>query len=330
MDVDFKNILGKYLVPCPLARPSSRNLLADRGLSTSMTNPADWYCGEKQMLSFFFATMICMVSVAGAVAPVDQVAATADGYQLVWFDEFDKDGKLDDKNWTYEKGFARNHELQWYQPENAFCENGVLVLEGRRERKPNPLYTAGSKDWRKSRKEIEYTSASVTTLGLHEWKYGRFESRAKIDTRPGMWPAIWTLGTSGQWPSCGEVDIMEYYKGTLLANLVWATRSRWNGKWSSTKKPIADFHDPDWAKTFHVWRMDWDEQAIRLYVDGELLNSTELKDTINDDAERRNPFKQSHYILLNLAIGGDNGGDPSGTDFPARLEIDYVRVYQKK
>jgi beta-glucanase (GH16 family) len=76
--------------------------------------------------------------------------------------------------------------------------------------------------------------------------------------------------------------------------------------------------------------MDWDEQAIRLYVDGELLNSTELKDTINDDAERRNPFKQSHYLLLNLAIGGDNGGDPSRTDFPARLEIDYVRVYQKK
>ena len=209
--------------------------------------------------------------------------------------------------------------MQWYQSENALCEKGHLILEGRREKKPNPDYEACSTDWKKSRKQIEYTSASVTTRGLHEWQYGRFEMRARIDAHPGMLPAFWTLGTVGQWPSNGEIDIMEYYKGTLLANVAWGTKRRWKAKWNSVKKPLTEFKDPDWAKKSHVWRMDWDDQAIKLYVDGELLNSTQLKDTVNDDAERRNPFKQKHYILLNLAVGGGNGGDPSKNRFSFTL-----------
>ena len=253
----------------------------------------------------------------------------AEGYRLVWADEFDKDGSLDEKDWTFERGFVRNHELQWYQPENASCRGGLLVIEGRRERKPNPTHVAGSRDWKRRREYIEYTSASVMTRGKHSWKYGRFEVRARIDTRPGLWPAFWTLGTTGQWPSNGEIDIMEYYRGMLLANVAWGTDKRFVGKWHTVKKPIAEFKDPEWSKAFHVWRMDWDEQAIRLYVDGELLNETDLAETINGDEARRNPFRQEHYLLLNLAIGGDNGGDPSGTKFPSKYEVDYVRIYQK-
>jgi beta-glucanase (GH16 family) len=256
--------------------------------------------------------------------------AVADGYRLVWADEFGKDGKLDEKNWTYEKGFVRNHEHQWYQPENAFCEKGFLIIEGRREHKPNPSYEAGSKDWKKGREFIEYTSASATTQGLHSWQYGRFEIRARISTNAGLWPAFWTLGIAGEWPSNGEIDIMEYYRGDLLANVAWGTNKRWSAKWHTVKKPIKDFKDPEWSKKFHVWRMDWDEESIKLYVDGELLNATALKDTINGDAEHKNPFRQPHYVILNLALGGDNGGDPSKTEFPTRYEIDYLRIYQKK
>jgi beta-glucanase (GH16 family) len=253
----------------------------------------------------------------------------AGGYRLVWADEFDGDGGLDEKDWAFERGFVRNNELQWYQPENAVRRGGLLVIEARRETKPNPTYVAGSRDWRRGRERIEYTSACITTLGKHSWKYGRFEIRARIDTRPGLWPAFWTLGTSGQWPSNGEIDIMEYYRGMLLANVAWGTDKRFVAKWDDTKKPITEFKDPDWSKAFHVWRMDWDENAIRIYVDGQLLNETDLAETINGDGSRRNPFKQEHYILLNLAVGGDNGGDPSATEFPAKYEVDYVRVYQK-
>jgi beta-glucanase (GH16 family) len=249
--------------------------------------------------------------------------------RLVWSDEFNTNGRPEPRNWTYESGFVRNAELQWYQPENVWCQDGLLIMEGRWERKRNQQYEPGSNDWRRNREYAEYTSASLTTKGLWSWQYGRFEMRGRIDTRPGLWPAFWTLGVAGEWPSSGEIDIMEYYRGGLLANAAWGTERRWVARWDSARKPITEFNDPDWSKKFHVWRMDWEESAIRLFVDGLLLNSIDLKETVNADKEAKNPFRQPHYILLNLAIGGMNGGDPSGTEFPARFEVDYVRVYQE-
>ncbi len=252
------------------------------------------------------------------------------GYELMWADEFETDGMPDPKNWKFETGFVRNNELQWYQPDNARCEGGLLIIEGRRERKPNPGYQPNSSSWQNKRPSIDYTASSLHTNGVHSWQYGRFEMRGRIDTSPGMWPAFWTLGTKGEWPSNGEIDIMEYYRNMLLANVAWGTAKRYTAEWRSTKKPIDSFSDPDWSKKFHIWRMDWDETAIQLYVDDELLNSVSLAETINEDGTGINPFRQPQYILLNLAIGGDNGGDPSKTTFPRRFEVDYVRVYQKK
>jgi len=112
------------------------------------------------------------------------------GWKLVWHDEFDHAGRPDPSNWVFEHGFVRNKELQWYQPENARVEAGHLIIEGKRERVPNPSYAAGSKDWKKERPFAEYTSACLETRGLHEFQYGRFEIRAKIDAQPGLWPAI--------------------------------------------------------------------------------------------------------------------------------------------
>ena len=269
--------------------------------------------------------------------PVQVASAKPDSsaadWKLVWADEFDKDGRPDAKRWNYETGFVRNRELQWYQPNNAWCEKGLLVIEGRRERKPNPGYRPDSQpsqlDWKSSREFAEYTSASLTTKGRQHWQYGRFEMRGRIDTRSGLWPAFWTLGIAGQWPRNGEIDIMEFYRGRLLANVAWGTETPYVAKWDDLKKPITEFNDPDWSHKFHLWRMDWDENAIRLYVDDVLLNTTELKDTFNRDAEGKNPFQQPHYLILNLAIGGTNGGDPAKTEFPARFEVEYVRVYQR-
>jgi len=168
------------------------------------------------------------------------------------------------------------------------------------------------------------------TRGLNEWTYGRFEMRARIKTQSGLWPAFWTLGSARSWPGCGEIDIMEYYRGDILANACWASERRWNGVWDSSHTPVTDFNDTDWGTKFHTWRMDWDDQAIRLYLDGRLLNTIELDKTINQTSDQANPFKEPHYIIVNLAIGGTNGGDPTDTSFPSLYEIDYVRVYQKE
>ncbi|MEM7233246.1 MAG: glycoside hydrolase family 16 protein [Planctomycetota bacterium] len=249
-----------------------------------------------------------------------------EGYRLVWSDEFNVDGPPDPKSWGYEEGLVRNKEAQLFTRENAFCESGLLILEARRETVANPNHDPKSKDWRRSRSEAQYTSASLLTKGKHAWTYGRFEIRGRIDTRTGLWPAFWTLGSAREWPSCGEVDIMEFYRGKLLANACWGTKRRWVPAWDSERTPITD---PEWSKQFHVWRMDWDKKTIRLYVDDKLLNTIELEKTVNPDAERSNPFHEPQYMLLTLAIGGTNGGDPKGTKFPARVEVDYVRVFQR-
>lgn len=144
-------------------------------------------------------------------------------------------------------------------------------------------------------------------------------------------PAIWTLGVSGGWPSGGEIDIMEFYrvKGvpTILANFAWGTEKRFVGKWDDLKKPLSDFTgiDRDWVKKFHIWRLDWDSESLKIYLDNKLLNEVSLSETVNPDGF--NPFLQHHYLLLNLAIGG-NGGDPSASHSPFRYEVDWVRVYQ--
>ncbi|WP_232468303.1 glycoside hydrolase family 16 protein [Alkalitalea saponilacus] len=257
---------------------------------------------------------------------------TPDGYALIWSDEFDQDGRVNEKYWEYEEGFVRNEELQWYHRDNVYIKGGILVFEGRREQIENPNFDPNSRNWRRNREFAEYTSGLIKTRDRFSFQYGIMEVRARIDPRKGSWPAIWTLGVDRGWPSGGEVDVMEYYRidgvPSILANAAWDVNNNYNPKWYSEVIPFLYFleKDPNWAKEFHIWKMDWTEDYIRIYLDDELLNEIDLNETINYDGF--NPFRQPHYILLNLAIGS-NGGDPSETDFPILYEVDYVRVFQK-
>jgi len=287
---------------------------------------------KKDILKFPIRVLLC-----NFVFLSFSISLIAQEYTLVWSDEFDEDGKPNPAYWSFENGFVRNQELQWYQDDNAYCKDGMLIIEGRREKKPNPLYVKGSNtDWRRSRPFIEYTSSSLKTAGKKEFLYGRFEIRARIPLESGSWPAIWTLGTTMEWPSCGEIDIMEYYRINnephLLANVAWGTDERYKAEWRTRAVPFRHFleKNSNWGKEFHVWRMDWEENSIKLYLDDELLNEVSLNETVNGAwGNYTHPFKQPHYLLLNLALGA-NGGEPDVSAFPMKYEIDYVRVYQKK
>lgn len=257
-----------------------------------------------------------------------------EGYKLVWADEFSVDGKPNPEYWGFEEGFVRNEEAQWYSPDNVFIEDGLLIFEARRERYSNPNYNPLSENWRFRREFIDYTSASIKTNGKFNFQYGILEVRARIDVRQGSWPAIWTLGEDRRWPLCGEIDVMEFYRvndePSILANAAWSVDQSWQPKWDSEVLPLQHFLEgnPSWAEEFHVWRMEWTEDHIRLYLDDELLNEIAVADTEHPE-DGFHPFRQPHYILLNLAIGS-NGGDPSATEFPLRYEVDYVRVFQKE
>ena len=258
-------------------------------------------------------------------------------WKLIWSDEFNTNGAYDKETWEPERGFVRNHEDQWYQGENAFQQNGCLVIEARREKRKNPIYNKVGNDWRSQRKNIEYTSASLTTRRSFSFTYGRLEVRAKIPTAGGAWPAIWLLGKDMPWPSCGEIDVMEYYRiggvPHILANACWGNDYQHQAVWNTKRIPFTHFteKDPLWAEKFHVWRMDWTPRSISIYLDDELMNEIPLKETVNGSiGQHVNPFTRPQYLLLNLAIGGDNGGTIDNHAMPMRYEIDYVRVYQRQ
>jgi beta-glucanase (GH16 family) len=255
------------------------------------------------------------------------------GWRLVWADEFTQAGRPDPAKWTYEEGFVRNHELQYYtrdRRENARVENGLLIIEARHEPFPNARHEADAPaaQWQRHRKEAEYTSASLTTRGKAAWTYGRIEVRAKLPSGRGTWPAIWTLGTNiGQvgWPTCGEIDIMEHVghePGLVHANVHTRGYNHTRGNGRGKSLPL-----PDAETAFHVYAMEWSPQALDFFVDDQKFFTCK-NDGTGLDAW---PFDAPQYLILNLAIGGAWGGQ-KGVDaqaFPQRFLIDYVRVYQR-
>jgi beta-glucanase (GH16 family) len=232
-------------------------------------------------------------------------------YQLNWSDEFDVDGLPNSANWGYEEGCSvRNKELQNYMKariENTHIENGVLTIEARKEKMGN----------------CNYTSANLVSNGKRSFQYGLFELRAKIDIRSGSWPAWWWLPNSGGWPKGGEIDMMEFYQGKLLLNVMDG-----NQKWTSKTQAVSSIGGSAWADTFHVWTWEWDSTKIDLWLDGKLMNHYPLANADGTGPNGENPFRRPGYMLVNQAIGGNNGGDPSGTTFPVKYQVDYIRHYK--
>lgn len=256
-------------------------------------------------------------------------------WKLVWHDEFNTDGRVDSTRWIYEEGFIRNLEPQWYQRDNVYCKNGSLFIEARRENKPNPIYSPQGKNYKEKRKTITCSSGSIQTFGRKDFLYGRFVIRARIPVTLGAWPAIWMLGSTLPWPANGEVDIMEFYRikgdAKILANAAWGGDKWEQPHWNTKIVPYSHFtkKDSHWAEKFHIWRMDWDKQAIKIYIDDELINDIPIDSTFNGKAEGGgiNPFQRPQFLLLNLALRPSDG-EVVDFDLPMKYEIDYVRVFQ--
>ena len=251
-------------------------------------------------------------------------------YQLVFQQEFNEDDQDLTKVWSFEEGEKiRNNENQFYSKskENAFTKDGYLHIIAFR----NHLGSDG--------KTHNYTSASLTTSKSFVYCYGRVEVRAKIPTGGGMWPAIWQVGNKYSWPSNGELDIMEYYREKILANFAWGSATAWQAVWDGSSKPMSYFEtqNPNWRNEFHTWVLEWDDQGMQIYLDDELMNEASTSKTYNNghQGNYENPYLYhtdgfGHYLWLNLALGGNNGGTIDNSLFPAEYLIDYVRVYQKQ
>lgn len=229
-------------------------------------------------------------------------------WKLVWSDEFNYSGLPDSTKWGYDVGYIANNELQYYtrrRLENSIVTDGNLLIIGRKE-----LFNNSS-----------YTSARLITDGKNSWTYGKVEARMKLPTGQGIWPAFWMLGQnihSVGWPACGEIDIMEHINNEELLH---GTLHWFNDKHvSSGGVTLCD------VTKFHNYSIEWDKISVRLFLDGNKYYEVNIKDNINSTEE----FHKPHFIILNLAIGGDWPKNPDMTTvFPDTVFVDYVRVYQK-
>lgn len=240
--------------------------------------------------------------------------------RLVWSDEFNGD-KLDYGRWGIEVNAfgGGNQELQLYtdRHENVRVEDGNLVLEARRDQ-PGVSGTVR-----------EYSSGRVRTKNRGDWKHGRFEVRAKLPSGQGIWPAIWMLPTDnkyGTWAASGEIDIMEMrgqnpsvVLGTLHYGGAFPNNTYSGDEWRLPEGTFAD--------EFHVFAVEWREGVIEWFIDGQKVQTQTSWTSAGGDFPA--PFDQKFHMILNLAVGGGFLGPPDETtQFPQRMLVDYVRVYQ--
>lgn len=238
-------------------------------------------------------------------------------WQQVWSDEFNYNGLPDSTKWNYDVGGTGwgNNELEFYtqkRMENARVENGNLVIEARKEA------------WQ----GMNYTSARMLTKNKGDWQYGKIEVRAKIPRGRGTWPAIWMLGSTTplKWPDDGEIDIMEHvgFDQGVIHGTIHCKKYNWV---SGTQK-TATISVPDCSDNFHVYTVEWDRSVIKLSVD-----STRYFTFSNEGSGYDAwPFDNKMFLILNIAVGGNWGGQKGVDDtiWPQKMEIDYVRVWQKK
>ncbi len=278
-----------------------------------------------KQIAFSLGASLLVLSACTSHPEDPQVALSIpSGYDLVWSDEFDGSGLPNPARWAYDTERNAhgwwNGELQYYsgpRPENARLENGHLIIEARQEPVPVEQFpdTGGQ----------SYTSTRLVTKGRAAWQYGYFEIRAKLPCGKGLWPAIWTLPEGkSKWPDDGEIDIMEYVGWN--SNAFYATvHTRDNNHTLGTQ--FGSTHRSRTAcGAFHTHSLLWTEDDILIAVDGTPYFNYPKAD--KDFGEW--PFDRPHYLLLNVAVGGWGGQKGIDADaFPAQMEVDYVRIYQK-
>ena len=246
-------------------------------------------------------------------------------YKLVWQEEFDYEGPPNTEKWSAQvggHGWGNNEDQFYTESGNAWVEGGKLIIEARPEL-----------DKAEAHEGKEITSARIRTVGKGDWQYGVVEVRAKIPQGLGIWPAIWMMPTKAErrWPACGEIDIMEYVG--WRPEEIWATVH--TGAFNhivGTQKGNTQFFDEEFFSGFNDYSVEWNADKMIFRVNGNELFVYEPKAFMDADkiTDEEWPFDKEFHLILNVAFGGNFGG-ARGKDvniLPARMEVEYVRVYQ--
>ena len=277
------------------------------------------------MISVLLSGLLLLGSAAESGAPGPAAPPAKPRYSfgpLAWGDEFNYAGLPDSTKWTYDVGGSGwgNQELQYYtrrRTENARVAGGNLIVEAHHE----ALMPGNA-----------YTSARLLSRGRGgSQTYGRFEVRARLPGGRGTWPAIWMLPDQNpygnhSWPDNGEIDIMEHVGHN--PNVVHASTHCKAYYFRTNNHKTGITRLPDATSTFHVYAVEWTPETITAEIDGQLYFATRNEGT----GWEAWPWNQPFHLLLNVAVGGEWGGQ-KGVDeaaFPQQLVVDYVRFYPLK
>ncbi len=274
----------------------------------------------KNRTAFLLITVLLTALLLGSAAAEE---LSLEGYTLVWADEFDAP-QLDRNSWNvelHEPGWV-NAEWQAYvdSEDNIFMEDGKLVIR--------PIKTVDVIG------TAHYTSGRVSTQNKRDFTYGIFEARLRVPEGVGYLPAFWLMATDenvyGQWPRCGEIDIMEVHGSATDTTYATLHYGNPHGQSQGSKALTSGSFSED----FHTYAVEWLPGEIRWYLDGALIHRENDWYSITvgqGEITYPAPFDQPFYMILNLAVGGTWVGYPDETtDFEnARFEVDYVRVYQQ-
>jgi len=270
---------------------------------------------RKSITKAVFMSFIVVLFLTTTNCSTDETQIVANFTELVMQDEFNTDGAPNSALWNYDIGNGvngwGNNELEYYtdRTENVKVENGYLLITAKEEQ-----FNGSS-----------YTSAKLTTKGLFEQAYGRFEARIRLPYGQGMWPAFWLLGANCDeviWPQCGEIDIMEY-RGQEPTTIHGTVHGPGYSAGDAITKSYTLENDR-FDTGFHVFGIEWTSEYINYYVDDKLYNQITPADVTGEWV-----FNQPFYIIINLAVGGNYVGSPNTeTVFPQTMLVDYVRVYK--
>jgi len=245
----------------------------------------------------------------------------ADQWKLVWSDEFNYTGLPDSNKWVYEVGGHGwgNNEKQFYLAkslENSVVKNGVLSIIA----------------LKKDHEKLKYTSAKLSSYQKKSMQYGKIEVMAKLPKGKGNWPAIWMLPESIQkneedWPLCGEIDIMEHVgkdPNVVHTSLHSELYNHVKGTQVTHFEKVKDVFD-----SFHKYGIEWTKESIKFYIDDKLFYESFKGQDGHVASNEGWPFDKPYYLILNLAVGGNWGGEIDDSIFPNEMQIDFVRVYKK-
>ena len=264
-------------------------------------------------------TTITLATSGETVTALIAVKHTWGEYKLVWSDEFEGT-TLNSNNWTCQTGIGNNGwgngEKQYYtaRSENVRVADGCLIIQARKE----------------TYESSQYTSARIISRDKQSFAYGKIEASISLPSGGGLWPAFWMLG-SGNWPACGEIDIMEYVGNApnRILGTLHTTKDRDGSHSSRAFTGLSNIEN-----NFHTYGIEWlqEEQngkdIIRFYVDDNVYSEQVESQIDNNDYW---PFNKPEFFIINLAVGGSLGGSINDAIWSEDrlMKVDWVRVYQR-